>query len=750
MGEETATVRVVHRDGTITGLDVGRIRAAVSWACEGTGANPVALESALEYRLRGEISTREIQGNLIDCAVNLCSPEQPEWRHVAGRLHVWGLWKDAAVARGLPRNVAVPYRFSEWRSWLKSGIYAGTHVDLFRWYGEDELREAYGWIVADRDRDFDYAGVTLFARRYLLDGELPQEALLSSALIQASAEAERDRTDVARRAYDAFSRRKLSMATPILAGIRIPGASLSSCFILTMDDDLKGIADTFKRAMLISRHGGGIGVNMSRVRAAGSSVGGQPNASGGVVPWINILDGIARAVNQCGRRAGAITVAIDVWHLDFHRFLELQTENGTQRTKAYDIFPQLVVNDEFMRRLEARREWTLADPYEVRTVLGIELATLWGDAFDEAYARVEAAADAGELKLWERHPALDLMKRIMRCQFETGLPYLAFKDAVNRANPNKHDGLIPSVNLCTESFSNVSDHLAHTCNLMSLNLANIEDDELPALCELAVRLLDDTIELTTPPIAESVAHNERYRTVGVGAMGLADWLAKRELGYSDLGVIGSLFEEIGYWTTRASADLASERGAYGAFPGSEWAKGNLIGCKPPSWYEERSKDPQRWLKLSEDIRKGGIRNSHITAIAPNTSSALVQGCTAGVLPAYGRFHIDQGGRGAVPVAPPFVKDKFWHYRENKSLDQRLVVGAVAEIQKWIDTGISMELTFNLNEGVYWPDRPERRLEVADVFEVLMSAWRSGLKTVYYIRTVQRDAFGRSDCSSCTN
>lgn len=291
----------------------------------------------------------------------------------------------------------------------------------------------------------------------------------------------------------------------------------------------------------------------------------------------------------------------------------------------------------------------------------------------------------------------------------------------------------------------------HNCNLDSLNLANIEDDEIQDSCEVAVRLLDNTIELTNTPFQDSKDHNVRYRTIGVGAMGLADWLAKRKLNYSSVKSIDHLFEEIGYYCTKASVELAKERGIYPAFEGSEWSKGHLIGSKPVEWYEENSQAPERWVELSEEVKKHGIRNSHITAIAPNTSSSLIQGCTASILPTYSKFFYDKWAKGTVPIAPPFIGESFWFYQENKSVDQATVVKAVATIQKWIDTGISMELIFNLNEGVYYPDEPERALKAKGIFDTLMLAWKQGCKAIYYIRTVQKDNFKETEgCSSCAN
>ena len=737
-------IQVIRRDGSSAALNIGKIRAVVSWACTGLEVNSIALEAGLTTRLRDGISTREIQDNLISCALEMCTPEQPDWRYVAGRLQIWSLWKDTLVSRG--------YQYGHYLRMVQAKVAQGHYDNRLLIYSEDELREAGCWINSDWDTDYDYAGSVLLTSRYLLPDELPQEALLTCALLLASPEEPEQRLKWARRFYEAIAARKVSLATPILANLRIPGGSLTSCFITAFDDNLESIFGEITNAARISKNGGGVGTNLSRIRATGSWVMGKPNASGGVIPWIKLLNDTAIAVNQGGRRAGAVTVGLDVWHLDVPEFLEMQAENGDQRRKAYDIFPQLVIADEFMRRVVEKKDWTLVDPYEVRTQLGIELAELWGHAFEEAYAQIEAQLDQ-KIHLYKRLNARELFKQIMRAQVETGMPYLAFKDTINRANPNKHEGYIPGVNLCTESFSNVKPGVeAHCCNLVSLNLANLDDKEIPAISQIAVRLLDNTIDITQPPFADAKRHNDKYRTIGVGAMGLADWLAKRRLTYDQLGEISHLFEEIGYWCTQTSMELAQERGAYPAFRGSDWSRGLLINSRPVSWFQTHAAKPDRWLKLATDIQTYGIRNSHITAIAPNTSSSLVQGCTASILPVYSRFFYDKWAKGTVPIAPPFVNNCFWFYPENKTLHQQKVIRAVAEIQKWIDTGISMELLFNLNEGVYFADEPERALNAKDIFETLILAWQTECKAVYYIRTVQKDNFkeAQEGCTACAN
>lgn len=739
-----ASIQVIRRDGSPTALDITRIRSVVEWACAGQNVNPITLEAGLTTRLRNGVTTRDIQDNLIDCALGMCSPDEPAWRYVAGRLHIWNLWKDTQVNRG--------FGYGNYPATVQLQLDAQRYDGAILKYSTAELAEAGTWIKADWDKDYDYAGAVLLTKRYLLTDELPQEAFLTCALLLASTEKPEVRLSVARGFYEAIAQRKISLATPILANLRIPEGSLSSCFIIAMDDNLESIFGEITNAARISKNGGGVGVNVSRIRATGSWVMGKDNASGGVIPWIKLLNDTAIAVNQGGRRAGAVTVGLDVWHLDVPEFLEMQAENGDRRRKAYDVFPQLVITDEFMRRVEAKEIWTLVDPYEVKEQLGIELAAQWGSNFEAAYKQIEAEL-GNKITLYKQVDARELFKHIMRSQVETGMPYLAFKDTINRANPNKHEGYIPGVNLCCESFSNVTPGSeAHCCNLVSLNLANVAESEIPQMSELAVRILDNTIDLTKPPFPDSKTHNDKYRTIGVGCMGLADWLAKRHLTYQSLSEISHLFEEVAYWCTSASMELAKERGAYTAFAGSEWSKGKLLGSKSVAEILELAQDKERWIQLSQDVQTYGIRNSHITAIAPNTSSSLVQGCTASILPAYSKFFYDKWAKGTVPIAPAFIEDCFWFYRENKSLDQKIVVKAVATMQQWIDTGISMELLFNLNQGVYFPNEPERAVKAKDIFETLVMAWREGCKAVYYVRTVQKDDFKESGegCVACAN
>ena len=608
---------------------------------------------------------------------------------------------------------------------------------------------------------YDYAGANMFVNRYLLkyDGkifELPQEVFMCIAMLLAINE--ENRVLVAKSFYNALSLKKISLATPILANLRVPNGNLSSCFITAMDDNIESIFYNIDTIAKISKNGGGAGLNISRIRAKNSMVNGYHNASGGVIPWIKIINDTAVAVNQQGRRAGAVTVALDSWHLDIESFLELQTENGDQRGKAYDIYPQVVVSDLFMERVEKNLEWTLLDPYEIRMKYGIELCELYGEEFEKKYLEIEKARDITLKKVVK---ARELFKEIMKTQIETGMPYIFFKDRANLMNHNNHVGMIGNGNLCMESFSNFSPSRdfkedidensgvrkvnlgeVHTCNLVSLNLAEIEREELEKNVSIAVRILDNTIDLTKTPIKESDKHNKNYRAIGVGTMGLADYLAREYMIYEDsILEIDELFEEIALYSLKSSALLAKERGSYPMFKSSQWDRG-VFFQKDEKWYLENSKFSQKWKEVFELVKEYGIRNGELTAVAPNTSTSLLMGSTASVNPTFSRFYIEKNQKGAVPRVVKYLKDRAWFYPEFKNVDPQTYVKIMGIIGKWTTQGVSMELIFDLNKNI----------RAKDIYDTLMTAWKEGCKSVYYIRTIQKSTNimnEKEECESCS-
>lgn len=787
--------KVVKRSGEVVPFQIEKIRNVIQWAVDGLNINPLQLESSLEMNLKSKMTSKEIHQSVINTALKLTSLEQPEWTTIAARLKVISMYKDASQSRDYTK-----FGYDNYLRFLKQAWKLKIYDEqLKEKYSDEELKEAGKMISPAYDRLFDYAGINSLDHKYLMKHdnkvfELPQEMFLTIALYIEQNQPKKVRLEKVLDTYTKIATRKISLATPILLNLRKPHGNLSSCFITAMDDDLLSIYYVLEQCARISQNGGGVGINVSRVRSLGSYIQGQKNASGGVIPWIRLINDTATAVNQLGKRPGAMTVSLDIWHRDIESFLELQTENGDQRTKAMDIHPQVVISDEFMKRVENDDYWYMFDPHEIKSKFNKELVLLWGDEFTKFYNKLISIVE-GELdkhsvahkrssgkdfehkyegvvnddnkskvpELVKKIKAKELLKHIMKSLVETGKPYISFKDTINRYNPNKDSGIILGGNLCMESFSNTSPSKVlrdmfdkesgsivrkvipgdlHTCNLCSVNMAFTEDHELEDVCATSVRILDNLIDFTTAPVQEGMLHNNKYRTIGVGFMGYADYTVKKGLAYSQSAELAnSVFEDIGYYCTKASMELAKERGSFETFDQSEFKKGIILG-KDKEWFQKNAKSPDRWVQLIKDIKEHGIRNSQITAIAPNTSTSLLQGCTASILPIYGKFYFDNG-KTTVPILPPFINtDTMWTYQENKNIDQKHVVEVTSQIQKWIDTGISMELLLNPN------------LEYVNAkyfYKLIMDSWKKECKTIYYVRSIQKGndlEKGEESCSSC--
>lgn len=750
--------RIIKRDGSTSRLDITRIRRVTRWATEGIpGVSSAKLEAGLTLRLTElEISTRKIQDCLITFAASQVQDlESAGWRLVAGRLKVWGLWKEMIAVRG--------YQYGDFSLTTRSLITQGYWTESLSEYSESELQEAGSWIDPAFDLNFDLAGACLMEKRYLIGDtircdtgnyfrpkELPQEAFLATALVLALPEEPESRLAIAKSFYDAIARFEISLPTPMLANARKKRGNTTSCFILKCPDSLEGIMKTASDLARISKAGGGVGIDLSSVRASGSWVQGSYGASNGLAPWASIFNSVACAVNQGGKRAGACTIATPAWHKDIFAFLDLLTESGDIRLKAFDLFTQITCSDVFMERLKDNKKWTLFDPYEVRERHGIDLASKHGEDFRDAYHTLEELVDRGEVEIYEKVSAREIAVKIIESQLQSGLPYVVFRDTINTANTNPHIGYIPSVNLCTESFSVVTDDMAHSCNLLSLNFSRLGAlEDLQRICKIAVRLVDNAVTIGEAPIQEAKKHNESFRSIGIGVLGWADWLARREIRYgtpASLKEAKVMFEEFAYQCTKASADLALERGSYPLFPGSQWSKGRLLGNKSVDDIKAIATDPERWEALSQQIQATGIRNGWVTAIAPNTSSSLVQGCTASVLPPRSLLFWQTWSKGNVPVVPPMAQEKQWFYSTGLRTHPKNVIEMTSVIQQWIDTGISMELLWNFNDHTY---PGVESANAVDMFRSIVTAWESGCKAMYYIRLVQK-SHETQECESCAS
>ncbi|MBE1555225.1 ribonucleoside-diphosphate reductase subunit alpha [Sporosarcina limicola] len=672
------------------------------------------------------------------------------WTFVAARIYL----QDVYVRQEQNRGVQVYTDFAENVTRLvEKGLYTPV---LTSKYSFEELKALGSLIDPERDKLFTYIGLKTLVDRYVAvdfnkqSVELPQERWLVIAMTLMQNETANRLGKVAE-SYWAMSNLYMTVATPTLSNAGKPHGQLSSCFIDTVDDSLQGIYDSNTDIANLSKYGGGIGVYMGKVRSRGSSIRGFKGASSGVLPWIKQLNNTAVSVDQLGQRQGAIAVYLDVFHKDIFTFMDLKLNNGDDRLRAHDVFTGVCLPDLFMEQIEVRGEWHLFDPHEVRTVMGYSLEDYYDEtkgagSFREKY---EECVNHPELSK-ETVPAIDIMKRIMRSQLETGVPFMFYRDEVNRANPNKHEGMIYSSNLCTEIMQNMSatqfesvtleDDVVVTrskpgdfvvCNLSSINLGRaVPADVLERLIKVQVRMLDNVIDLNKIPVVQAQRTNARYRGIGLGTFGWHHLLALKNIQWeSDEAVdyADTLYEKIAYLTISSSMEIAKEKGSYPLFEGSDWQTGN--------YFESRGYDSKAWNELRNDVATNGMRNGYLMAVAPNSSTSVIAGSTASIDPVFKPFYHEEKKDYKLPViAPDLDHNTYDVYRRSAYIvDQRWSVKQNAARQRHIDQAIS----FNL----YVPNT----IRASVLLELHVQAWKSGMKTTYYTRSTATEI---EECEWC--
>jgi ribonucleoside-diphosphate reductase alpha chain len=768
-------VRVVKRGGRIEMLDVSKIQKYTADAVEGlVRVSQSELEVDAKLQFRDMITTEEIQQTLIKTAVDKIDIDRPDWTFVASRLFLYDLYHKVSGFTG----------YKHLRDYFEKGEKEGRIVlGLKEKYDLDDLNS---YIKPERDLQFTYLGIRTLYDRYLLKDsqshpiELPQHLFMGVAMFLAQNEF--DSQTWAKKFYDILSKFEVMAATPTLSNARTPRHQLSSCYIGSTPDNIEGIFDGYKEMALLSKFGGGIGWDWSLVRGMGSFIDGHKHAAGGIVPFLKIANDVAIAVDQLGTRKGAIAVYIEPWHVDIREFLDLKKNSGEERRRAHDLFPALWINDLFMERVQSDAMWTLFDPFEVS-----ELTGLYGKEFEERYKELEKS-DRPITR--EVVSAKALWKEILRSYFETGNPFLTFKDTANRANPNRHQGIIRSSNLCTEIFQNTnpnhykiaftfsdgsvetyeeeemitldsgvskpakkvtaldtlggkqiwivekekSDGDTAVCNLASVNLSKVHTrEDLERVVPIAVRMLDNVIDLNFYPLAKVKKTNEKSRSIGLGVMGEAQMLAQSGISWGSSAhfeKIDEVMESFSYYTIEASSNLALEKGSYASFEGSDWSEGifpidkaNANACR----LVDRGGlfgYTHDWLALKEKVVRDGMRNGYLMAIAPTSSISILTGTTQAIEPVYKRKWFEENLSGLIPVvAPNLTADTWQYYTPAYELDQNILIKAGAIRQKWLDQGQSLNIFITL-------DRASGKY----LNEIYMNAWKFGLKSTYYLRS----------------
>ncbi|EAD0599274.1 ribonucleoside-diphosphate reductase subunit alpha [Listeria monocytogenes] len=682
----------------------------------------------------------------------------PEWEHFAARLYLNKLYKKASKNRFYNDDDKYGSYVGLQESLGERGIYSGN---ILKNYSKEDLIAAGKLIDPEKDKLFTYNGLYLLATRYLATDsernvyELPQERWLTIALYLMQNEPKEKRMKLVEEAYWALSNLYMTVATPTLANAGKVGGQLSSCFIDTVDDSLQGIYDSNTDVARVSKHGGGVGAYLGYVRSTGAAIRGVKGASGGVIPWIKQLNNTAVSVDQLGQRKGAIAVYLDVFHKDIESFLDLRLNNGDQRLRAHDVFTAVCIPDIFMEAVERRGEWYLFDPHEVKAKKGWYLQDFYDETKGEGTFREkydELVADETISKKIVK--AIDIMKRVMMSQLETGNPFMFYRDEVNRMNPNKHEGMVYSSNLCTEIMQNMSptkmiqeiisgDQIVITkqagdfvvCNLSSVNLGRAvvaEEGTLERLIEVEVRMLDNVIDLNELPVPQATITNQKYRSIGLGTFGWHHLLALKNIAWDSEEAekyADELYEQINYLAIRASNKLAQEKGAYKVFKGSDWNTGE--------YFARRNYNSPEWQELAKEVAEKGLRNAYLVAVAPNMSTAQIAGSTASIDPIYSAFYYEEKKDYRRPVIAPDLNLSTYPYYEKGAykVDQFASVRQNGRRQRHVDQSLSFN--FYVPSGI----------KASKLLDLHMTAWNEGLKTTYYVRSNDIDV---EECEWCSS
>ena len=712
-----------------------------------------ALQAKFDSFYKPSMNEEECYAALVKAAVELTTPEAPNWEFIASRLLNYNFQNNLT---NVMNKYGITCLYEKIRYICDKGLY-GDYI--LTHYSRIEIDEAEGFIVKDRDKLFTYSGLDLLLKRYVIHDhnhvplETPQEMFMGIALHLCMNE-KIDRMKWVKRTYDMLSQLEVTMATPTMSNARKPYHQLSSCFIDMVPDSLDGIYRSLDNFAKVSKLGGGMGMYFGKVRATGSAIRGFKGAAGGVIRWIRLVNDTAVAVDQLGMRQGAVAVYLDVWHKDLPEFLQLRTNNGDDRMKAHDVFPAVCYPDLFWKLADENIDapWYLMCPHEILAVKGYSLEDYYGEEWEKRY--YDCVNDSHISK--RTVSVKDIVRLVLRSAVETGTPFAFNRDTVNRMNPNGHAGMIYCSNLCTEIAQNMApieyvstnisvengDTVLLTttrpgdfvvCNLASLSLGNLplEDDEyMQRTIETAVRALDNVIDLNFYPLEYAKLTNHKYRSIGLGVSGYHHMLAKRNIKWESeehLKFVDEVFERINFAAIKADNALAIERGAYKLFDGSDWQNGD--------YFKKRGYTSQKWKDLQRSVCENGMRNAYLLAIAPTSSTSVLSGTTAGVDPVMKRFYLEEKKSSMLPrVAPELSINTWWYYKPAHTIDQTWSIKAAGVRQRHIDQAQSMNL-YITNE-----------FTMRQVLNLYIEAWKAGVKTIYYVRSKSLEV---EDCDSCS-
>ena len=767
----------VNIDGKLTPLDIAELNAMVAEACLNLGdaVNPnLVVEQAVRDLYDG-IAFTEVYKALILSSRSLIETE-PAYNYVTARLQL-----DLVRAEVLGERVShavMDVHYAEYFSrYIKIGIVAEL-LDVR--LAQFDLNKLAAALNKDRDFQFGYLGIQTLYDRYFLHIEerrieLPQIFFMRVAMGLAINEIDREARAI--EFYNVLSTFDFMSSTPTLFNAGTLHSQLSSCYLTTVSDDLEGIYQGIKENALLQKYAGGLGNDWTPVRSLGARIKGTNGKSQGVIPFLKVVNDTAVAVNQGGKRKGAVCGYLETWHLDIEEFLDLRKNTGDDRRRTHDMNTAHWIPDLFMRRVTQSADWTLFSPNDVP-----DLHEKYGKAFEKAYVEYERRAENGEIKLFKKIPALQMWRKMLSMLFETGHPWITFKDPCNIRSPQQHVGVVHSSNLCTEITLNTSDTEIAVCNLGSVNLLQhltevngklvLDNEKLQATIKIAMRMLDNVVDINFYPVGKARNANTRHRPVGLGIMGFQNCLHAMRIPYASMEAVefaDRAMEVVCYNSYYASTVLAEERGAYSSFKGSLWDQGilpldtlDLLLSERGGNVEVDRSQTLDWDRLRTRIQKVGMRNSNCVAIAPTATISNIVGVSASIEPEYQNLYvksnlsgeftivneqlvIDLKARGlwdAVMVSdlkyfdgslqkidrvPADLKQL---YATAFDVDPIWLIEAAARRQKWIDQAQSLNLYFAVPSG--------KKLN-----DTYLLAWQRGLKTTYYLRSLGATAAEKS-------
>ncbi len=762
-------IQVRLKDGRAEPLDEARLFEDISAACAGLdGVSADAVMAETRRNLYDGMLLHEL-GLAQTMAARSLVEQEPNYAYASARL-LLNILREEALAVVLPAafSDSQKHRRLDYAEYFPEFIRRGIEFQMLdRELGNFDLDRLAGALKPERDHNFQFLGLQTLYDRYFIhkDGvryELPQAFFMRVAMGLALREVDRDERAI--EFYDLLSSFDFMSSTPTLFNAGTLRPQLSSCFLTTVSDDLDGIFKAIKDNALLAKYSGGLGNDWSMVRGLGAHIRGTNGQSQGVVPFLKVANDTAIAVNQGGKRKGAVCGYLETWHIDIEEFLDLRKNTGDDRRRTHDMNTANWVPDLFMERVEEDGDWTLFSPDEVP-----DLHDLYGKAFAERYVHYEAKARRGELKVARTLRAVDLWRKMLTMLFETGHPWITFKDPCNLRSPQQHAGVVHSSNLCTEITLNTNHREIAVCNLGSVNLANhvtkdgIDEGRLKKTVSTAMRMLDNVIDINFYTVPEARYSNLRHRPVGLGIMGHQDALYALRIPYASEAAVqfaDESMEMISFHAISASVDLAAERGRYATFEGSLWSRG-ILPIDSIELLQNNRKETLRlersakldWTGLRERVKTVGMRNSNTMAIAPTATISNICGVTQSIEPTYQNLFVKSnmsgdftvvnaalvhdlkqrgvwdevmvsdlkyfdGSLGSIDRVPEDMKRL---YATSFEIEPTWLIQAAARRQKWIDQAQSLNLYIAQLSG--------KKLDA-----LYREAWRSGLKTTYYLRS----------------